>query len=161
VAWLATFISREPRGRVAVTLLLAVALVGVLQRTFYSEEILSRAYWYGARDQVYRDIAELIHERAMPGDVIVAPEVGTLAYHTELPMIDLAGLVTRNPRRTLEQLESPPRFKVTVPAYGGRGPKQHVARVSRSEPTLPGERQLAGQDRFIAVVFDMFDMKGD
>lgn len=51
-------------------------------------------FWYGARDANDRNIAAYLRERAQPSDVVDAEEVGTLAYYSDLPMIDHPGLVT-------------------------------------------------------------------
>lgn len=50
--------------------------------------------WYGARDQVNRAVAAFMRDRAVPGDIADAEEVGTLAYYSDLTMVDHPGLVT-------------------------------------------------------------------
>ncbi len=51
-------------------------------------------YWYGARDAMHREVAAYLRSRARPGDVADAEEVGTVAYYSDVAMIDHAGLVT-------------------------------------------------------------------
>jgi hypothetical protein len=51
--------------------------------------------WYGARDACERSVAGYLRERARPGDVVDSEEVGTLAYYSDLAMLDHPGLVTR------------------------------------------------------------------
>jgi hypothetical protein len=56
---------------------------------------------YGARDRLCHVVAGFLGVSAAPTDVVDAEEVGTIAYLTELPMLDMAGLVSH---RGLEEL---------------------------------------------------------
>jgi hypothetical protein len=55
-------------------------------------------FWYGSRDTIDRLVASYLRERSLPGDRVDAEEVGTLAYWSDLPMMDHPGLVTPSER---------------------------------------------------------------
>jgi arabinofuranosyltransferase len=89
VAWA---IAKLPRlGAVAASMVL-LGPAGWNTITFWRES--PSLYWYGARDSMDREVAAFLRARGEPGDFVDAEEVGTLAYYSDLPMIDHAGLVT-------------------------------------------------------------------
>jgi arabinofuranosyltransferase len=55
------------------------------------------AFWNGARNAVYREVAGFLRRHGTPGDVVWSVEVGTIAYYSDLPVFDRGGLVTRRP----------------------------------------------------------------
>ncbi|HLK39208.1 MAG TPA: hypothetical protein VKU41_20745 [Polyangiaceae bacterium] len=58
--------------------------------------------WFGVRDRVDREVASYLRSAATPGDLVDSEEVGTLAYFSDLSMLDHAGLVTRADRAGLD-----------------------------------------------------------
>jgi hypothetical protein len=53
----------------------------------------AHVFWYGSRDAVYREAAAWLRANARAGDVTEAEEVGTMAYWSDLPFYDHAGLI--------------------------------------------------------------------
>lgn len=116
------------------------------------------AYWYGARDAVYRDLANYLGEHATHADRIASTEVGTIAYYTGLRVFDIAGLVTAS-----GELGAPSRARraeacewfVDMPAYDYLyGAKRAVNPYLEfaSEPIDPLELHPEGESRFLVVL---------
>jgi hypothetical protein len=59
--------------------------------------------WYGVRDRVDHDLSAYLRANASPGDIVDSEEVGTVAYLTDLAMLDHRGLVTRAERAGLDR----------------------------------------------------------
>lgn len=70
---------------------------GVYQTTNLVDQLTRQdtSYWGGARYQSYRRIADWMNRNLPQGASIAINEVGTLAYYTELKIIDVGGIVTR------------------------------------------------------------------
>jgi hypothetical protein len=75
---------------------LALGLLGAYGwRTARMAQGHTESFWMGARDRVYRDVAaHLVARAAGPGDLLGAVEVGTVAYHSGVRVLDMGGLVT-------------------------------------------------------------------
>ncbi len=84
----------SPAGTVVV-FAASIALFGARGYRAATDHRLS--YWGQQRDAVYRRVAEHLREFSDPDDVVVAAEVGTIAYYSHRRMHDLGGLVTRDP----------------------------------------------------------------
>lgn len=116
-----------PRNLVALVLVLLLASYGA--RFVGEARGHATAYWSGARDQVYRQMADHLRAHTQPDDLILSVEVGTLAYWSDRPMADLGGLVTP-PNQLATKLEGSPdgphRWMVLDKLYlhlaGGRRP---------------------------------------
>jgi hypothetical protein len=70
-------------------------------------------FWYGNRDTIDRLVAGYLRERSAPGDRVDAEEVGTLAYWSDLPMMDHPGLVTPN-EHFVDQASSYPELRRNI-----------------------------------------------
>ncbi len=112
-----------------VTLVLVLLLASYGARFVAEARGHASAYWSGARDQVYRQMADRLRAHTAPDDLILSVEVGTLAYWSDRPMADLGGLVTP-PDQLAAKLEGsadgPHRWMVLDKLYlhlaGGRRP---------------------------------------
>jgi len=143
-----------PAGRgwtLAGSLMLAAIAAGFLLRTAHYSQVYERAFWFGARDAAYREVADYLYVRARPGDVVAANEVGTIAYYSEAPMLDLLGLVTPSPEEAARRLGPRLRWVVDLPAYSRR-PRPDAVFRAESEPIHPDELFPPGRDRFSAAV---------
>lgn len=154
---------RHVASHAVVALLLGIAaLVGY--RSWQYAYIHEHAYWYGARDMVYRRIAEYLRTHADPGDVVAAEAVGTIAYYSQLPILDLEGLITAKPREQLTDPQRRPRWYIWVPDYRGIGAYRGVAAFDgnpASRAAFSAESELIDRDelnlginRFSAIVLD-------
>jgi arabinofuranosyltransferase len=76
--------------------LFALGLMAVLYagRTVQGQTYSRAGYWAGARHAVYESLGRYLAQRAAPDERIAAVEVGTIAYYSDRPMHDWAGLVT-------------------------------------------------------------------
>jgi hypothetical protein len=92
-------LARHPHAllRGAGLLVLTVLAATYLARTARESTELPLAFWNGARHAAYRHMADYLVTHASPTDRVMAFEVGTLAYYSDLPMHDLGGLITRAP----------------------------------------------------------------
>lgn len=90
--------------RVSIARALAVAVSALLllcaYRTWEFAEASGSAFWFGARNESYLAVASYLNTHARPDDILLAWEPGTIGYYTDLRVIDLGGLVTRDPRST-------------------------------------------------------------
>lgn len=160
-----TLLALAPQTSAHVWVALSLGLVLVVgYRTSDYVRIHEKGFWYGARDRVYRCVADYISAHSSPRDVVVADEVGTISYYSQLPMIDLEGLMTINPRERIRTPGRKPRWYVWVPAYAGIGaykgipafegdPSRRAVFRAQSEVITPEELNL-GATRFSAVVLD-------
>jgi hypothetical protein len=139
------------RARVVAPLLLGLFAVALCLRTAHHARVHERGFWFGARDAVYRDVADYLIVRTRPDEVVAASEVGTLAYHSQLPILDLLGLVTPDPQREAQRLGSKLRWFIDLPGYSG---KRMPGAVFEAESELldPGELFPPGRRRFTAAV---------
>jgi hypothetical protein len=85
------------RGVVVAGLALWVFANGMYQTTNLMDQLSRQdmSYWGGARCQSYRRIADWMNRNLPQGSTIAMNEVGTLAYYTDLKIIDVGGIVTR------------------------------------------------------------------
>lgn len=85
---------RAPAAAALVALTLAC---GVPQTVARVRELRSRStsHWLGARYDAYRRLAEWMEAHAAPGASVAVSEVGTLAYFSEVRIVDVSGIVTR------------------------------------------------------------------
>jgi hypothetical protein len=81
-------------GRAAGLSALALMIVLYAGRTVQGQAYARAGYWAGARHAVYESLGRYLAQRAAPGERIAAVEVGTIAYYSDRPMHDWAGLVT-------------------------------------------------------------------
>jgi hypothetical protein len=120
---LARFVRVPARARpvIGAALGLVVAL-GYARQAIAAADAYPTEYWLGARDVVYRRVAEHLATRAAPGDVFTGPEVGTVAYLTDLAANDLSGIVSRtiDADMDLERLAETRRRWVLLPTCAGR-----------------------------------------
>lgn len=82
----------------AVLLVLAFALVNGALRTREQAEgyrIKNTDYWLGPRYETYRNVANWVNQNVPRGSTFAISEVGTVAYYTNLHIIDVSGIVTR------------------------------------------------------------------
>jgi arabinofuranosyltransferase len=79
----------------AVAAVVVVALAGTLVWKLRGAPESLETPYFRERHTAYVAISELLRERARPDDSVLALEVGTLAYYTDLAMVDLGLLVTR------------------------------------------------------------------
>jgi hypothetical protein len=82
--------------RLALVPVIALALAYAARSTRFAREHAD-AYWNGARDQAYREIAAYLRAHARPTDVVASVEVGTIAYYSDLTMYDWGALITPHP----------------------------------------------------------------
>ena len=111
-------------------------------------------YWYGARDDAYIELARILRESAGPGDAVASSEVGTIAYHSGLVVVDLAGLVSREGR---DAQAAECRFFVDVPAYDSLyGAERASGEMEwfRSKKISELELHPEGVERFECVLVD-------
>lgn len=85
------------RAPAAAALLLVPLAGGVAQTITRVNELRSAdtSRWRGARYDVYRRLAAWMEAHAAPGASVAVSEVGTLAYFSDLRIIDVSGIVTR------------------------------------------------------------------
>ena len=138
-------------GRFVGGALLGLIAVGFLLRTVDYARNHERGFWLGARDAVYRDIAAYLVAHAEADDVVVASEVGTIAYYSELQMLDTLQLATPSAGEAARRLKPRLRWFIDIPAYTGK-PLAHAVHVARSEPLHPGEPFPPGRNRFTASI---------
>ena len=128
-----------PRLRPAMQRALCVALPLAFGLRFAADAVSQRGeLWFGARDQAYRKVAGLLAARSNPEDRFASPEVGTIAYLTELRAFDLVGLVSRHD----VAVDGPVRWVVLDPTF-----------LHYAPPVEPLEVVDAGD--FRAVVFEV------
>jgi hypothetical protein len=58
----------------------------------------NHAYWSGARNATYRQIANWVNTNLPRGETIALSEVGTFAYYTDMKVVDVSGIITRGYR---------------------------------------------------------------
>jgi hypothetical protein len=80
--------------RIAAALVLLALTGGVVWGLRGAPGSLERPYFRGRHD-AYLRVAEALRRLARPGDSVTAVEVGTVAYYSDLPMIDLGLLASR------------------------------------------------------------------
>jgi arabinofuranosyltransferase len=78
----------------ATLVLMAACLTISLRSTWSFASNYGTAYYGGARDAVYRQVAEWLTVNSRPDAVIAMTEVGTVGFFSERRIIDLLGLVT-------------------------------------------------------------------
>jgi len=85
-------------GRRIIAATAAAAAVGLVawqvSHTLAVARQLPTAKWSGARDTIYRNVAEWLNANARPGSSVAMCEVGAIAYYSDVRVIDLWGLVT-------------------------------------------------------------------
>jgi hypothetical protein len=87
--------SRHPTWGFAVGVAARVGFLAFFAgRTFLYSTIQERAYWYGARDEVFQQVSRYLLRNGSPTDVVMTGEPGTLAYFTRLRVWDEGGLVS-------------------------------------------------------------------
>ncbi len=135
---------RASLHRLVDVMLIGTLLVGV-DRFVMMASSHEQAYWLGARDQTYRAVAVHLKKFGGRGDVVSGEEVGTIAFHTDLAMNDLNGLVTRTP----------------VTEIGPEHPNHRWFLVPRPcrfapNPGVPGRQFCSGleEEPFCACLFD-------
>jgi len=74
-----------------------------------------QAYWHGARDAAYRELADYLVANAEPSDRVASGEVGTIAYYSRLPIYDLVHLVSS----PASDAPSDVRYWALPPGWGG------------------------------------------
>jgi hypothetical protein len=120
--WLAAMSIRVTTLRTWVAALLFVGLYSFFSvRTFSFAQAHPHAFWYGARDKVYHQLA-MESASIAPGGVIECQEVGTFAYYSDRTCLDEGLLITRDLGR--DQRSMRPRWKLhafaeTPPNYRG------------------------------------------
>ncbi len=91
----------------AIRYALSFALVACLAMSARQVVLHARSHqeelWLGARDAVYRDVAQYLRERSSPTDLVSTEEVGTIAYYSDLRMNDRTGLVSRTPMAAIHR----------------------------------------------------------
>jgi hypothetical protein len=98
---------RGPVARVASLAACGIMLIGPPAWKALDFSVIHEfMFWYGNRDAIDRMVAAYLRERSAPEDRVDAEEVGTLAYWSDLPMMDHPGLVTPHER-----------FVETAPSY--------------------------------------------
>ena len=143
--------------RPSVVVVVAVSVVGLYAyRTLRYSDAHPRAYFYGARHEVYRALADCLAVRARAGDQVAAREVGTLAYYTGLTMVDLEGLITPDIEHAAELPPGARGWRVRIPAIE-RVPDRAPECEARSEPVSSRELSARRQDRFVALLFAGLD----
>jgi hypothetical protein len=93
-AWAAIAAARRPALRLATSIPLTLLLASHLLSFGLQSQDLPVAHAWGARDRVYRNVAQHLASVVGPGDRLSSEEVGTLAYYSDLPICDTASLVT-------------------------------------------------------------------
>jgi arabinofuranosyltransferase len=83
-----------------------LVLVWVAGRTTTFALAHPSQYAFGARDAVYRGVADHLGRHSAPSDLAATVEPGTIAYYSQRAIYDLAGLVTRDPRPVFQHLEN-------------------------------------------------------
>jgi arabinofuranosyltransferase len=83
-----------PAARLAGMAALGLMTLLYAGRTARAQTAVRAGYWTGARNAVYESLGRHLAQRAAPGERVAAVEVGTIAYYSDLPMHDRAGLVT-------------------------------------------------------------------
>ncbi|MFK7987283.1 MAG: hypothetical protein AB8I08_14760 [Sandaracinaceae bacterium] len=137
VAAMALDTTRGRRGAVFAFMAIASAFYGV--KTLTLADAHAAGYWSGARHRAYVEAAERIAREGDEGDVIVALEVGTLAYYAGREMHDLGGLVTT----AALPIPPPPHVRWTVVT---------PAEYDLVAPLRPREIHRASPGAFVAVV---------
>jgi hypothetical protein len=95
-----------------------VLVLSYAARTAEGARSHATAYWSGARDIVYRAVAEQIRARTPQGERFASVEVGTLAYYSGLRAFDIGMLVTNRKQRP----STPIRWVVLDDNYLGLAP---------------------------------------
>ena len=140
--------------RIAVLTLLPILILG---RTLRHAAIYPSAFFYGARDEAYRNVSKYLLTHAQPADVVVVKEIGTIAYWSELSLIDLAGLATEKPYQELMSRTQRPRWLVWLPPYGKGPPPVEPVYHTVSRPVASMEPGLAHESRVEAMVLSIDD----
>jgi hypothetical protein len=83
--------------------LIGLALGGYAINTSRFAWGYEQAFWRGQRDRIYRLVAADLAQRASPGELTGAEEVGTIAYYSRAFMVDHPGLIFRNPMSLYEK----------------------------------------------------------
>jgi len=138
------------------TVLVCIPLL-ITTRTLRHARTYSSSFFYGARHAVYKDIAKYLAAAAQPDDVVVLKEIGTIAYWSELPIIDLCGLATKHPYREILSLSPRPDWLVWLPPYGGGPPPVPPTYATCSCPVCKNEPGLAGVYHVEAMVVAIDD----
>ncbi len=109
----------RPFGAAALGL---VVVLGYARQARGAAAAYPTEYWLGARDAVYRRVADHLAGRAAPDDVFTGPEVGTVAFLSGLRANDLSGIVTREIDADLDlgRLAETHRRWVLLPTCAGR-----------------------------------------
>lgn len=125
----------------AVALVVAFAVGNGVARTpgFIADQTsANHAYYGGARNATYRQIALWVSRNLPKHQTIAISEVGTFAYYTDMQVIDVSGIVTRGypARERMDHLaflrRFAPRYAIL---YGNRpelplGPSLHYRRLA-------------------------------
>ena len=88
---------RSPRLMRACSAAVAVLVVAYAYHCVQFARTHDNAFWFGARDRVYRQVSRYLLTHARASDVVGSVEVGTVGYYTGLPMYDWGAIVTPNP----------------------------------------------------------------
>jgi hypothetical protein len=107
-------------------------------------------FWYGNRDTIDRLVASYLRERSAPGDRVDAEEVGTLAYWSDLPMMDHPGLVTPSERFVDEAPSYPElRRKIAFAHLRIVHDDPRVRWLVLNEPEVPWHKPLYGTRQLV------------
>lgn len=142
-------------GRVPVSMAAVVVVALICARTVRYAGVHQSAYWYGARDETYRALAAHLDAHAADGDHVASSEVGTIAYYSGLPIVDIAGLVTTEAGRAEHVAAC--RWFVDVPAYSflyGAPRAEPPYEVFESSTVSSVELQQPGETHFRAVLVE-------
>ncbi len=139
-------------GERAKWVILALPVVLFSYRTAQFARAQPDAYWYGARDQAYRNVADYLNAHASANDAVVSDEVGTVAYYTGLRMIDTAGLVTRDSAFALAGRA--PRWNLSSYGEASPFPRMHKVYRARSAQISSEEMHLPRAKFFTVCLFN-------
>jgi hypothetical protein len=92
-----SWFSRRANNRLAragAGILLCCLIVGIAVRSVRASTELPDAYWTGARDSVYQDVALFLRNHLRVDEEFASVEVGTISYYSERTAYDLGGLIT-------------------------------------------------------------------
>lgn len=135
----------HPTWGVAIGVALRVGLLAFFAgRTFLYSTIQERAYWYGARDEVFRQVSRYLLQYGSPTDLVMTGEPGTLAYFTRLRIWDEGGLVSA----TENQVKHP------VPQWLLVLPYEHLSEVEARDKCLA---RFPGRACFARTFAEPFD----
>jgi hypothetical protein len=122
-------------------------------RTIHNVAIHQNAFWFGARHKVYQEVADYLRQHSEETDVVLVEEVGTIAYYSQLPVLDAYGLVSRNPMEKLARGLVKPRWVIVVPLLPGMTPPPDPEFQARSKPVNKSELHPVGKEYYVTNVY--------